>query len=146
MFAQGKPGENKEPLSAAPRSEKKPSDPFIEFAARWDTNGDSTYTCDEWKIFATTLFRRADKNHDGFITEDEFPVIRGADRILSNASLSYFDTNSDKKISRAEFIEKPNPLFIIYDANKDCKVTPQELQRQVSSSPDEARKSNDRHK
>jgi hypothetical protein len=43
------------------------------------------------------------------------------------ADLAYFDENRDGRVSRDEFVNKPNPLFARYDKNHDCKVTPQEL-------------------
>jgi hypothetical protein len=47
--------------------------------------------------------------------------------MFQEADLAYFDENRDGRVSRNEFVNKPNPLFARYDKNGDCKVTPVEL-------------------
>src|SRR6476660_222566 len=100
------------------------NDPLIAWAATWgDTRGTGVYTCEEWKRYAEKLFKGADKNRDGFLTEQEFKSIQQADKILKNADFAYFDDNRDGRVSRAEFIEKPNPFFARYDFKNECKVS-----------------------
>jgi len=100
------------------------NDPLIAWAATWgDTRGTGLYTCEEWKRYAEKLFRDADKNRDGFLNEQEFKSVQQADRILKNADFGYFDDNKDGRISRAEFVDKPNPFFARYDRKNACSVS-----------------------
>jgi len=100
------------------------NDPLIAWAATWgDTRGTGVYTCEEWKRYAEKLFKDADKNRDGFLTEQEFKTVQQADKILRNADFGYFDDNKDGRISRAEFIDKPNPFFARYDRRNECSVS-----------------------
>ena len=80
-------------------------------------------TCEEWKQYATKLFNDADRNRDGFVDTKEFDSIRQADAMFRDADLGYFDDNRDGRLSRAEFVNKPNPFFIIYDKKGSCRVT-----------------------
>lgn len=96
----------------------------------WDLNRDGIFTCDEWKQYASLIFRRADRNHDGFVSAEEFATIRQADPSLASADLAYFDGNNDGRLSHAEFVDKPSPFFARYDANGDCRVTPAEFAAQ----------------
>jgi hypothetical protein len=100
------------------------NDPLIAWASTWgDAGGTGVYTCEEWKRYAAKLFKDADKNRDGFLDPQEFKTIQQADKILKNADFAYFDDNRDGRVSRAEFIEKPNPLFARYDYKNECKVS-----------------------
>jgi len=100
------------------------NDPLIAWAATWgDTRGTGVYTCEEWKRYAEKLFKDADKNRDGFLDQQEFKTVQQADKILKNADFAYFDDNRDGRISRAEFIEKPNPFFARYDRRNECSVS-----------------------
>lgn len=93
----------------------------------WDGNHDGVYTCDEWKAYLGRLFDRADRNHDGQLTPAEFEAVRRAGSALADADFGYFDENQDGKITRREFVEKPNEFILQYDKNGDCRVTPDEL-------------------
>lgn len=107
----------------------QPDDPLVAFARRWDVNGDRVYTCGECELFMKRIFYRADRNHDDLIKGNELAAVIAADKIFSDASFAYFDTNNDRQITRAEFIGHPNPFFILYDTNRDCQVTATELDR-----------------
>jgi hypothetical protein len=110
-------------------------DPFVQSAALWDADHNGTYTCDEWKQYANRIFNLADRNHDGYVDATEFKTIRGAAPMFKEADIAYFDDNHDGRVSRQEFVGKPNPLFARYDRNGDCKVTPQELKGEASEAP-----------
>jgi hypothetical protein len=100
------------------------SDALIAWATVWgDTNRSGTFTCEEWKRYATKLFNDADKNHDGYVDAQEFKTIQQADSMLRNSDLGYFDDNRDGRLSRHEFVDKPNPFFVRYDRKGTCKVT-----------------------
>lgn len=99
-------------------------DPLIAWATVWgDIGRTGVYTCDEWKKYAARLFKDADKNHDGFVDAQEFRTIQQADLMLKNADLGYFDDNHDGRLSRSEFVDKPNPFFARYDRKGECRVT-----------------------
>lgn len=99
-------------------------DPLLTWATVWgDTERQGVYTCEEWKRYATKLFDAADRNHDGFLDAQEFESIRKADKMLKDADLAYFDDNRDGRVSRSEFVNKPNPFFARYDTHGKCRVT-----------------------
>jgi EF-hand domain pair len=110
------------------------NDPLVTSAQVWDLDHNGIYTCDEWKQFATRIFNMADRNHDGYVDASEFKTIQQAVAIFKEADLAYFDDNHDGRLSRDEFVKKPNPIFARYDKNGDCRVTPQEL-KDTSASP-----------
>lgn len=99
-------------------------DPLVAWATVWGDSGHSgVYTCDEWKRYATRLFNDADKNHDGYLDAQEFRAIQQADPMLKHADLAYFDDNRDGRLSRSEFVDKPNLFFARYDRKRQCRVT-----------------------
>ena len=102
-------------------------DRMVRDANTWDANGDQVYTCDEWKKFVIDVFNKADRNRDGFVDAQEFAAIRDAGPQFKDATLGYFDDNRDGRLSRAEFVDKPNPFFLQLDVNRDCKVTLEEI-------------------
>ena len=55
---------------------------------------------------------------------------------LKDADFAYFDDNHDGRVSRDEFVRKPNPLFARYDRNGDCRITPEELKGEPSTQPE----------
>jgi hypothetical protein len=93
----------------------------------WDANRDGVYTCDEWKGYLARMFDRADRNHDGILTPAEFEGVRRPGSALADADFGYFDENQDGKITRSEFVGKPNEFILQHDKNGDCRVTSEEL-------------------
>jgi hypothetical protein len=103
-------------------------DPFLTWATVWgDQAREGVYTCEEWKRYAGKLFDDADRNRDGFVDAQEFQSIRKADKMLRDADLAYFDDNRDGRLSKAEFVNKPNPFFARYDRKGKCRVTLDEI-------------------
>src|SRR5262249_29182449 len=99
-------------------------DPLLTWASVWgDQDRQGVYTCEEWKRYATKLFDQADRNRDGSLDAKEFEAIRKADSMFKDADLAYFDDNRDGKVSRAEFVDKPNPFFAQYDRKGTCRVS-----------------------
>jgi hypothetical protein len=99
-------------------------DRFLTWATIWgNTKGEGVYTCDEWKRYATRLFNDADRNRDGYVDAQEFEAIQKADSMMERADLAYFDDNRDGRLSRSEFVDKPNPFFARYDRKGTCRVT-----------------------
>jgi Ca2+-binding EF-hand superfamily protein len=99
------------------------SDPIRDSVARWDANHDGVYTCEEWKSFVNRLFNLADKHHKGSIASAEFEIIRSADPLFARAEFSYFDSNGDGRVSRAEFVDAQSPFFARFDPKRTCSVS-----------------------
>jgi len=93
----------------------------------WDANHDGIYTCDEWKSYLDRLFTLADRNRDGHLDPSEFTTIRRTGTTFADADFGYFDENQDGKITRSEFVNKPNEFILQNDKNGDCRVTPDEM-------------------
>lgn len=115
------------PPGGASEAKQAGPDPLVAAAARWDANHDGVLTCDEWKLYANRLFNFADKNNDGFLDAKEFQQLGKIEPTFADADIPYFDENQDKRVSRKEFVDKPNPLFSRYDTNRDCRVTAEEI-------------------
>lgn len=96
---------------------------FLMAAGNWDRNRDNIVTCDEWKAYAVELFNGADMNHDDMIDQTEWANIVKVDRMFVTANLDYFDANNDGKVSRAEFVDRPNPAFRLLDTSNTCTLT-----------------------
>lgn len=95
---------------------------YLQAAGSWDQNHDSVVTCDEWKSYAEDLFNGADANHDDFIDATEWQNLTNVDKMFVTADLKYFDANGDGKVSRQEFVDKPNPAFVLMDKAGTCKL------------------------
>jgi Ca2+-binding EF-hand superfamily protein len=121
---------NKSPLATASSVDRE----FAAAAVTWDLNRDGNVTCDEWKQYASALFRAADVNHDGVLTREEFANLTHQDRLFEVAGFSYFDADSDGQITLSEVVDKPNPAFALLDTNHDCIISPDE-RRGTDSKP-----------
>jgi hypothetical protein len=102
---------NKSPLVTASAIDRE----FAAAAVTWDLNRDGNVTCDEWKQYASDLFRVADVNHDGVLTREEFASLTRQDKLFEVAGFSYFDADGDGQITLSEVVDKPNPAFALLD-------------------------------
>lgn len=93
---------------------------FLMAAGSWDRNRDNQVTCDEWKAYATELFNGADANLDDHVEGGEWSRIVSVDRMFATADLDYYDANNDGKVSRAEFVDRPNTAFRLLDPQGSC--------------------------
>jgi Ca2+-binding EF-hand superfamily protein len=114
---------NKSPLANASLVDRE----FAVAAITWDLDQDGQVTCEEWKQYATQLFREADRNRDGFLSREEYAAMSRTDRLFDSAGFAYFDANGDGRISLAEITDKPNPAFTLLDRDHDCVLGPDEL-------------------
>ncbi len=96
---------------------------FLSAAGTWDRNHDGIVTCDEWKAYARELFDAADADHDGFVDRTEWATIVNTDRMFQTVDLGYYDANGDGKLSREEFVDKPNRAFALLDRDNTCQLT-----------------------
>jgi hypothetical protein len=95
---------------------------FLQAAGSWDTNHDNVVTCNEWKSYAEDLFNGADANHDDSLDAEEWQNLVKVDRLFQTADLKYYDANGDGKVTRAEFVDKPNPAFVLMDKAGTCRL------------------------
>lgn len=96
---------------------------FLMAAGSWDRNRDNTVTCDEWKAYAVELFDGADANRDGNVDATEWGRIVAVDRMFQTVGLSYYDTSGDGKVTRAEFVDRPNQAFKLMDTSNTCALS-----------------------
>jgi Ca2+-binding EF-hand superfamily protein len=122
---------NKSPLATASSVDRE----FAAAAVTWDLNRDGNVTCDEWKQYATDLFRAADVNRDGVLTREEFTILTRQDRLFEVAGFSYFDADGDGRLTLSEVVDKPNPAFALLDTNHDCVISPDERRGVDAKSP-----------
>ena len=113
---------DKSPLASASPLERQ----FAAAAVTWDLNHDGDATCEEWKQYASALFREADSNHDGVLTQHEYSALGHRDKLFEMAGFAYFDADGDGRITLPELIDKPNPALTLLDTNHDCVITPEE--------------------
>lgn len=128
-------GQGLDAKNTRPRPGPSALERMIRLANAWDANNDQVYTCDEWKKFITDIFNKADRNRDGFVDAQEFKAIQDATAQFKDAEFGYFDDNRDGRVSRAEFVDKPNPFFLQLDKNRDCKVTLEEIMAAAAPPP-----------
>ncbi len=95
---------------------------YLQAVGSWDLNHDNVVTCNEWKSYAEDLFNSADTNHDDFIDASEWQNLTNIDKMFVTADLKYFDANGDGKVSRQEFVDKPNPAFVLMDKSGSCQL------------------------
>jgi hypothetical protein len=95
---------------------------FLQAAGSWDRNHDNVVTCNEWKSYAEDLFNGADTDHDDSLDANEWGNLVKVDRMFETADLRYYDANGDGKVTRAEFVDKPNPAFVLMDKAGTCKL------------------------
>lgn len=98
---------------------------------RADTDKNGTLNEAEATAAAETIFKRRDKNSDGFIETAEFSLMDGkgpgrhAGRMLQR-----LDLNKDKKVSPEELLQRASMTFLRFDADGNGEVTKDEIKAQ----------------
>lgn len=93
-----------------------------------DINNDRVVTRDEVSERRATMFRRLDRNGDGFADMSDPPrFARTRYAGVLERLLPGFDANSDERLSRAEFVDGPTPGFDRADLNGDDRLDADEL-------------------
>ena len=95
---------------------------YLQAAGSWDLNHDNVVTCNEWKSYAEDLFNSADTDHDDSLDATEWQNLTKIDKMFVTADLKYFDANGDGKVTRQEFVDKPNPAFVLMDKAGKCSL------------------------
>ncbi len=62
-------------------------------------------------------------NGDGALDETEWGSIVKVDRMFSTANLDYYDANNDNKVTREEFVDRPNTAFRLLDPQGTCVLS-----------------------
>jgi hypothetical protein len=95
---------------------------YLQGAGSWDLNHDNVVTCNEWKSYTEDLFNSADSDHDDSLDATEWNNLTKIDKMFVTADQKYFDQNGDGKVTRQEFVDKPNPAFVLMDKSGTCKL------------------------
>ena len=95
---------------------------FISAAQTWDLNKDGDVTCDEWIQYLGIMFREHDANGDGFLDAEEYAAMARSDRLFEVAKLPYYDANKDGKVTLQEMTGTHNVAFKLLDRNQDCRI------------------------
>ena len=100
---------------------------FVRAAPTWDLDHDGVVTCDEWKLYAGQLFAEADSGNKGYLTRDDFATLAKTDHLFDSADFAYYGGAATGQVTRAAFVDKPNPAFRLLDKRRDCRLTSEEL-------------------
>jgi EF-hand domain pair len=93
---------------------------------RPDPYGDATVSRADVQAKAEAQFDALDKNHDGFLSQEEFSDMFPADsqmRMRAPMMMSRLDTNGDGKLSKEEFVGNALKRFDAMDTNHDGQLT-----------------------
>ena len=101
----------------------------LEMLAEADANNDGAIAWTEVVALRTQNFNRLDRNSDGVISSSDRP--RGPfgarfDEAFAQVQRQ-FDANSDRRVTRAEMIGAPAPVFAEGDTNSDGVLSAEEL-------------------
>jgi Ca2+-binding EF-hand superfamily protein len=91
-----------------------------------DANHDGDITRDEFKASRAAQFARLDRNGDDVVTLSEFPHLAKSNRPKAQklkAVIQYADRDGDGRVTRAEFVDGPSPLFDRADRNHDGRLS-----------------------
>jgi Ca2+-binding EF-hand superfamily protein len=95
-----------------------------------DANGDGVITREEFHAARERLFGRLDRNGDGFIDRDDLSGrLAGRQKAQERLTelIAQLDTDGDGRVSKAEFIDGPTPLFDRADTDHDGKLSQDEV-------------------
>lgn len=95
-----------------------------------DANHDGYITRDEFKASRAAQFARLDRNDDGVVSLSEFPRLAKSNRSRAQALkavISHADRDGDGRVTRAEFVDGPAPLFDRADGDHDGRLSRDEV-------------------
>lgn len=95
-----------------------------------DSNHDGYITRDEFKASRAAQFARLDRNDDGVVSLSEFPRLAKSSRPKAQklkAVISHADRDGDGRVTRAEFVDGPAPLFDRADRDHDGRLSRDEV-------------------
>jgi Ca2+-binding EF-hand superfamily protein len=116
-------------MMAARAVTQRQPDPTKIFDAA-DTNGDGVITREEFHAARERAFTRLDRNGDGYIDKDDLSS-RLAGRSKAQERLSQLvaqlDKDGDGRVSKAEFVDGPTPLFDRADTDHNGELSRDEV-------------------
>jgi Ca2+-binding EF-hand superfamily protein len=95
-----------------------------------DANHDGYVARDEFKASRAAQFQRLDRNDDGVVTLSEFPRLARSNRPKAQALktvITHADRDGDGRVTRAEFVDGPAPLFDRADRDHDGRLSRDEV-------------------
>jgi len=95
-----------------------------------DANHDGYVTRDEFRASRASQFQRLDRNGDGVVTLSEFPRLAKSNRPKAQALktvITHADRDGDGRVTRAEFVDGPAPLFDRADRDQDGRLSRDEV-------------------
>ena len=116
-------------MMAARAVTQRPPDPGKIFDSA-DTNGDGIITREEFLAARERAFVRLDRNDDGYIDKDDLPsrlVGRGTAQQRLTQLVTQLDRDGDGRVSKAEFVEGPTPLFDRADTDHNGELSRDEV-------------------
>lgn len=95
-----------------------------------DANHDGYVTRDEFKASRAARFNRLDRNDDGVVSLSEFSRLAKSNRSkaqMLKAVITHADRDGDGRVTHAEFVEGPAQLFDRADRDQDDRLSRQEV-------------------
>jgi Ca2+-binding EF-hand superfamily protein len=95
-----------------------------------DTNGDGVITREEFHTARERAFTRLDRNGDGYIDNDDLPsrpLARHTAKDRLAQLVAQLDKDGDGRISKAEFVDGPTPLFDRADTDHNGELSHDEV-------------------
>lgn len=95
-----------------------------------DADHDGYVTRDEFKAARSAQFDRLDRNDDGVATLSEFPRLAKSNRPKARTLktlITHADRDGDGRVTRAEFVDGPAPLFDRADRDRDGRLSRDEM-------------------
>lgn len=89
--------------------------------AKADADHDGRISRDEFQAARAARFDKLDRNRDGFLDNADMPrLMRSGDRMQKfQAMLNMADTDHDGRLSREEYVAAGARMFDLVDANRD---------------------------
>jgi Ca2+-binding EF-hand superfamily protein len=95
-----------------------------------DADHDGYVTRDEFKASRAAQFERLDRNGDGVVTLSEFPRLARSNRPKAQALktvITHGDRDGDGRVTQAEFVDGLAPMFDRADRDRDGRLSRDEV-------------------
>jgi Ca2+-binding EF-hand superfamily protein len=95
-----------------------------------DTNGDGVITREEFHAARERMFVRLDRNGDGYIDKDDMSGrLTGRQKTQERLAelVTQLDRDDDGRVSKAEFVDGPTPLFDRADTDHNGELSKEEV-------------------
>jgi Ca2+-binding EF-hand superfamily protein len=99
---------------------------------RADADHDGVVSRDEYQAARGAKFDELDRSDDGYLTDADFPRLsrgHGARADKAREMLQKPDSDQDGRVSREEYSNAGSPIFDLADANEDGVVDKPELRQ-----------------